>query len=85
MALFNVDVTFRTTLVVEAADEGDAYWEARFNAKQALNDDCNCTPEIDVRGEVRSPKDLREGWDIECIPYGGDGNTRLSALLLPGA
>ena len=28
---------------------------------------------------------LDHGWDGECIPYGGDGNTRLGVILTPNA
>jgi len=28
-------------------------------------------------------EDLAHGWDGECIPYGGDGNTKLADLLVP--
>lgn len=81
MPLFNVDVTFRTTMVVEAGSEDDAYWEAKSQARSALSDDMNCGPEAHVTGEITTQSDLRNGWDADCIPYGGDGNTRIGAIL----
>ena len=36
-------------------------------------------------GEVVRVDQLEHGWDGECIPYGGDGNTRLGALLTANA
>jgi len=34
---------------------------------------------------VTSEKHLRDGWDVECVPYGGAGNARLRDLLPPNA
>ena len=82
MTIYNVRVTFETTMVVIAGDEDEAYAVAVENAKRALDDE-GTAPDADVRGEVTSEKHLRDGWDDNCIPYGGDGNTRLRALLTP--
>lgn len=80
--LFNVDVTFTTTMVVEAVSEDEARRVARAEALQAVRD-ANEAPSINVTGEVSSLRQLRNGWDGVCVPYGGDGNTRLSELLPP--
>ena len=44
--------------------------------------------EFEVDGtprELISVCGLRGGWDGDCVPYGGDGNTRLKELLTPNA
>ena len=84
MTIYNVRVTFETTMVVIAGDEDEAYAVAVENAKRALDDE-GTFPDADVRGEVTSEKHLRDGWDENCVPYGGDGNTRLRDLFPPNA
>lgn len=84
MPIYNVKVTFETTMVVVADDEDDARHVARSNALTAIQD-ADESPTVDVRNEVTSAKNLRDGWDGDCIPYGGDRNTRLRELLTPNA
>lgn len=81
MPLFNVEVSFKTLLVVQADNEDHAHEVAGWNAHRVLNDVCP-SPNISVRGMVSRERDLREGWTTECVPYGGDGNTRLGDLLV---
>ena len=76
MPLYNVEVSM--TIVVFAEDECDALDVAASNARQAMSD---ADPDAFIRGEVKSLKDLCEFWDGDCIAYGGDGNTRISAYL----
>lgn len=82
MPIYNVEVTFKTTMVVVADDEDDARSVAREDAFNSLRD-ADERPDVNVRGEVTSEKDLRDGWDGGCLPYGGNRNTRLSELLTP--
>jgi hypothetical protein len=71
-------VEFRIRAVVMGEDESDAYCNAMNNWREIASD----SPAIiDVEREVFSAKDLPSEWDLQCIPYGGDGNTRLEALL----
>ena len=84
MPIYNVKVTIETTMVIVADDEDHAYDIARDEAREAINDN-RPDPNIDVRGEVTSIQHLRDGWDGNCVPYGGDGNTRLSELLMHNA
>jgi hypothetical protein len=75
---YAVEVSF--TMIVMAADEADAYSIAISEDDDAWHD----TYEKDhtVLGEVMSEADLkRYKWDGQCIPYGGDGDTRLSDIL----
>lgn len=79
MKLYMVDIT--THIVVAAHDKDHALDVARDCRRDAISDDMD--PQIDVGREVTKLQDLEDGWDGECIPYGGDGNTRLAELLLP--
>lgn len=80
MPLYNVTVTLETKIVVVADDEDHAWQVASDEARDAIDND-RPAPDVSVRGEVTSEKHLRDGWDAECVPYGGDGNTRIGALL----
>jgi hypothetical protein len=78
MRPFAVEVSF--TMIVMAEDEGDAYQCARENASEAWGDTYD--PQFDVCEQMKTEDDLkRHKWDGQCIPYGGDGNTRLSDIL----
>lgn len=80
MPLYNVTVTLETKIVVVADDEDHAWQVARNEAREAIDND-RPDPDVHVRGEITSEKHLRDGWDGQCVPYGGDRNTRISALL----
>ncbi|WP_418648851.1 hypothetical protein ACNQFN_11325 [Thauera butanivorans] len=82
MPIFNVVATKTTRMVVVAEDEDHAWQVAQEHARQAF-DDANEPTDIHVSGEVRRLRHLRDGWDGDCVPYGGDRNTRLRDLL-PG-
>ncbi|MGD9671683.1 MAG: hypothetical protein AB7U75_21995 [Hyphomicrobiaceae bacterium] len=81
MAFYMVEIT--TYAVVMADDESHAHSVADDFKREICSDDWN--PRIEVDGAVVKVEDLRHGWDGECIPYGGDGNTTLAALLVPNA
>lgn len=83
MPLYTLAVTMTTHVVVVADDEGHAYDVAEESAKRAFDDDYSATPKISLNGEVSSVEQLKNGWDGGCIPYGGDGSTRIRALLEP--
>ena len=80
MPLYNVDVALKCTMVVQAEDEDHAQDVACDNYREAL-DDCDARPSLHVTGDVTQERHLRDGWDGQCIPYGGEGNTKISALL----
>lgn len=75
--LYQVEIT--TIAVIVAEDEEHALEIAQDDARQIFSDDCN--PSIELDREITNCAELRHGWDGECIPYGGDGNTRLKAML----
>lgn len=80
MPLYNVELTINCTMVVQAEDAGDAHDIAYDNWKDGLSD-ADPSPQLQVTGEVTHEKHLRDGWDGMCLPYGGDGKTRISSLL----
>jgi len=78
MKPYAVEVSF--TMIVMAEDENEAYTAAFDEANDAWrhSDD----RDYDVLGPVRTEDDLiRYGWSGQCIPYGGDGDTRLADIL----
>lgn len=80
MPLYNVTVTVTTTVVVQADDEEHASQVGQENAMDAIETD-RPDPEVSVRGKVTSESHLRDGWDGNCLPYGGDGSTSIKELL----
>ncbi|GAA4400510.1 hypothetical protein [Quisquiliibacterium transsilvanicum] len=76
MKLYEVSVEF--TMVVQAGDEEDAWDVARENVRDAVGD---ADPHLHVVRRVTGAAQLRDGWDGMCIPYGGDGNTRIKDIL----
>lgn len=74
--LFIVEIS--TTTIVARNDWADARRNASSHMYDIIGD---CVPEIDVAGEVKGLDRLPEGWDPMCLPYGGDGETRLKDLL----
>ena len=80
MQLYNVELTLKCTMVVQAEDCDDARDVAYANWKEAI-DDADARPMLHVTGDVTQERHLRDGWDGQCLPYGGDGNTRINALL----
>lgn len=76
MKPFIVELTVRTVVVAE--DEAHASCVARDEFRDIARDE---TPNAWVGEEVRSADDLPAGWDLECLPYGGDGRTRLADII----
>lgn len=69
MKLYTVSVGF--DFVVVADDGKEAYRVARESFKDALGDMSIHDIDLFITNGVTA-----SGWDDECIPYGGDGNTR---------
>lgn len=74
--LFIVEIS--TTAIVAGKDWAEAHRNASSRLYDIIGD---CGPEIDVAGEIKGLDRLPDGWDPMCLPYGGDGNTRLKDLL----
>ena len=77
MKLWTVEIKSVAVIVADSADE--AADVAAQEASEILSDDFY--PRIEVCGEVRALYDLPDGWNGQCIPYGGDGNSELFELL----
>lgn len=78
MKPYAVVVSFN--MIVMAMDDADAYQRAQENARDAWGDTYD--PKFEVCENMKTEADLkRYKWDGQCIPYGGDGETRLSDIL----
>lgn len=78
MKPYAVEVSF--TMIVMAESEDVTCEAALLDADEAWGD----TPDKNYTtlGEIKTEADLkRYQWDGQCIPYGGDGETRLSDIL----
>lgn len=67
--LFTASITF--DFVVAAENETHAHQVAMDEMREALNDMCRYDADIHITKGVSA-----SSWDGDCIPYGGDGNTR---------
>ena len=76
--LYMVDLT--TTIAVMAESAVDAMIVAANNALATVMDSGvePGTPQL-----VTVASELHSGWDDDCIPYGGDGNTSIKNILTP--
>lgn len=78
MPLFAIELT--TVAIVEADDEDAAMQVARDEQRSICAD--TLYMDLAMFGQVTCREDLiAHGWDEACIPYGGDGNTRIRDLL----
>lgn len=80
MKPYAVEVSF--TMIVMAEDETEAYEVAEEWADEAWGDTSSGCKDFHVAGLVHNDADLkRHQWDGACLPYGGDGESRLSDIL----
>lgn len=77
MSLFEVEFTVRA--VVQADDSTHAYSVAMDERREIFSD--TSIGDVDVCREIREVSHLPDGWDVACLPYGGDGNTRIGEIL----
>jgi hypothetical protein len=78
MKAYSIEVSFTT--VVMAEDEMHALKVAEATSSEAFCD----TSDHDYgmpRAITEEKQLLSIGWDGECLPYGGDGETRLSDII----
>lgn len=76
--LHRVTVEFDYVVVVDEGD--DPYLVAESYARDAFLD--ISTFDMNISTTPYHPKSATvTGWDNECIPYGGDGNTRTGEYL----
>jgi hypothetical protein len=77
MKPYAVDVSW--VAVVMADDPENASDVARRNLSEITRWD---SPELSIGRPIKSIADLCAiGWDGQCLPYGGGGNTRLSEII----
>jgi hypothetical protein len=72
LKLFTAKITFDFVLVAE--DKITAFEVALSEMREAFNDLDRNDVDIDIDPGAHAYK-----WDDDCLPYGGDGNTRTSA------
>jgi len=72
------EVELRWIAVVEAENEMEAISAAEYDKRDICGDS---DPEVEAVGEIKGLDQLPQGWDAHALPYGGDGETRLSELL----
>lgn len=75
MPLYRVNV--ETTVVVFGEDEDDAY----NNIKDDIQEIDRGEFTVMVGRKVKKLEDLPNDWDGECLPYGGDGSSRIKSIL----
>lgn len=73
---WNVELTY--VAVVYAENEEIAWDVASSHARSIVSDSSG--PIVDVRHRIKEKKDFRDGWDGQCIAYGGDENTRIAEI-----
>ena len=74
-------VTIKYEVVVEAVDDLDAESTARDEILEICGD---MEPDkIACTKCITDARHLPGSWTVDCIPYGGDGNTEIGALLPP--
>ncbi len=74
MKLFKVEI--KTVVVVIGNDEAEALFNAEEDKREIKSDE---DMDVTVIEEVTADS-LPAGWDTKCIPYGGDGNTRIEDI-----
>lgn len=82
MPLYTVRIEIDLPIVVQAEDEDHAWDIAKEDLRDVFMDvDMKREARLYVAKHIKSAGDLPEKWDDRCIPYGGDGNTRIAELL----
>ncbi|QHJ81952.1 MAG: hypothetical protein [Caudoviricetes sp.] len=74
------NVSFSYTAVVVAENELEAHRIARQHTMDVVEDAGYSDMEVTVEKEIKSPADFENGWDAECIPYGGPTDARIGEL-----
>ena len=81
MKPFKIELT--VTAVVMAEDESHAFEVAAQRHRDILGDVWVGLVSLSQAEPIPTLADLPKHWDGMCIPYNGDGNTRLSEILAP--
>jgi len=77
---YSVEISIVT--VVMATDSTHAMQVAEETARESLGDVSHTDYDYGFGREIKDEKQLSSiGWDGDCLPYGGDGRTRLKDIL----
>jgi len=75
-------ITISVVAVVMADDEQHARDVALSHVREIHHDAWGDQFKLSPASLIACEDDLkRVGWDAQCLPYGGDGETRLSEIL----
>lgn len=74
------NVSFSYTAVVVAENELEAHKVARLHAMDVADDAGYSDMDVTVEKEIKTAADFENGWDAECIPYGGPTDARIGDL-----
>jgi len=77
--IFSVNIT--VTTLVQADNHADAVQVAKDEFREIASDTLPKDIIIGVMSEITAVTGLPDGWDGRCLPYGGDGKTRLVDIL----
>lgn len=77
------EVELKWVAVVEAESEAEARTATLYDCARDICLDMD--PDVDVVGEIKGLDGLPDGWHDSCLPYNGDGEQPLSALLIAKA
>jgi len=75
------NVSIMVTTLVQADDAEHAMHVAKESFREVAHDTLPRHITVGVLAEITALTGLPEDWDGQCLPYGGDGNTRLDAIL----
>lgn len=70
MPIYKVKVTIETEMVIIADDEQVAEQVANDHYEEALRYDHMACPDIVIEQQITHVKQLQNGWDGKCVPYG---------------
>jgi hypothetical protein len=71
--LFHVEITLSAVVYAEDAYEAESI--ANTDYIEIAHDSLDLP--INVTHEIKNREDLVDGWDTNCLPYGGDGKTTI--------
>lgn len=74
------NVSFSYTAVVVAENELEAHKVACLHAMEVADDAGYSDMDVTVEKEIKTPADFENGWDAECIPYGGPTDARIGEI-----
>jgi len=77
--IYSVSITLTT--LVQAESQEHAVKVAKEELQEIASDTLPRDVIVGVMAEITAVSGLPMGWDGRCLPYGGDGETRLDKIL----